>query len=166
MDAAVLSEGQAGPAGAPPTLFAALSGAIDGASKGDLPKDLETIASEARDQAKSASEDLNGVELANLITGKGLSAEEAIWVTSSQERMVQGLKLYGEVATMMQSAAKTADAERQKELADMAGQVRDLARSVFQDGYSDYQQALASVGIFVGGASGGLPPGVTTLPGG
>ena len=166
VDATVLKVGEAGPAGSPPLLFTSLSGAIDAASKGDVSKDLETTATNAQDLAKSAADDLDHVDLAKLIAGKGLNVEEAVWVTSSQKQMVHGLRLYGEVATLMVDAAKTTDVDQRRELADRAAEVRNLAESVFQDGYSDYQQALASVGIFVGGSSGGLPPGVTGLPGG
>jgi hypothetical protein len=62
-----------------------------------------------------------------------------------------GFKLYGQVAALMGDAA-TAPAAEQGRLARRASDLAQLAVDAFQDGYQNYVNALASVGLFTGGA--------------
>jgi hypothetical protein len=143
VDAALVSFGPAGAGGTPPVVFP------DATSKGKPPEGLETIATDAHDLAASTADDLDLVDLSTLIAGKGLVAKEAIWVLDSQKRMVFGLKLYGEAATLMVDAARLPE-EDQTRLAGRAAALAELADEAFQDGYQSYTNALASVGLFAG----------------
>jgi hypothetical protein len=140
--------------GAPPVPFPEFTAAIDATAKGHPPDDLDTVASDAGDLAASSAEDLEQVDLPSLISGKGLRAEEAIWVLDSQKRMAFAFKLYEQAAALMVDAADVPEAE-QVQLAKHAAEVAKLAEAAFQDGYQSYTNALASVGLFNGGA----PPG-------
>jgi hypothetical protein len=131
-------------------LFPGLVAAIGATSKGKPPEGLDTVATEARDLATSTADDLDAVDLPTLISDKGLDAKEAIWVLDSQKRIVFGLKLYGEAATLMVDAANAPEGD-QARLAKRAASVAALAVEAFQDGYQNYQNALASVGLFAGG---------------
>jgi len=154
VDSALATFGPAQAGGAPPTLFPDLSAAIDATSNGKPPQGLEKVASDARDLASTTSDTLDGVELSSLIANKGLNAEEAIWVLDSQKRMSFGFKLYGQVAALMGDAA-TAPAAEQEHLASRASDLAQLAVDAFQDGYENYVNALASVGLFTGGTPAG-----------
>ncbi|HEV8564641.1 MAG TPA: hypothetical protein VGR41_06975 [Actinomycetota bacterium] len=149
VDAALVSFGPAGAGGGPPVLFPELSAAMDATSKGKPLEGLETIATDARDLAASTADDLDQVDLSTLIAGKGLVAKEAIWVLDSQKRMVLGLELYGEAATLMADVAGLPE-EDQTRLARRAAALAELADEAFQDGYQNYTNALASVGLFAG----------------
>jgi hypothetical protein len=154
VDSALSTFGPAQAGGAPPTLFPDLSAAIDATSKGEPPNDLEQVAKDAGHLAGTTSDTLEGVELSTLIADKGLRAEEAIWVLDSQKRMAFAFKLYGQVAGLMGDAAKATDAE-QVQLAKRASSIAQLAVDAFQDGYQNYTNALASVGLFTGGTPAG-----------
>jgi hypothetical protein len=149
VEASLAAFGPAGAGGAPPTPFPELAAAVDTTSKGHPPDDLETTASDAADLATSTADDLDNVDLASLIANKGLNAREAIWVLDSQKRLSFGFKLYGEAAKLATDAAE-ASGQDQVRLAERAAEVSALAVSAYQDGYQNYQNALASVGLFTG----------------
>jgi hypothetical protein len=149
VEASLAPFGPAGAGGAPPTPFPELASALDATSKGHAPEDLGTIAGDAVDLAGSTADGLDNVDLASLIANKGLKVSEAIWVLDSQKRLSFGFKLYGEAATLATDAAETSGQD-QVRLAKRAAEVSALAVSAFQDGYQNYQNALASVGLFSG----------------
>jgi hypothetical protein len=149
VEASLAAFGPAGAGGAPPTPFPELDVAVDATSRGHPPDDLGSIAADAADLASSTADDLDNVDLASLIGDKGLNASEAIWVLDSQERISFAFKLYGQAAKLAADAAE-ASGQDQVQLANRVADLSALAVLAFQDGYQNYQNALASVGLFSG----------------
>jgi hypothetical protein len=70
-------------------------------------------------------------------------------VTDSQKRISFAFKLYEQAARLVADAAEVSGRD-QVRLANRAADVSALAALAFQDGYENYQNALASVGLFSG----------------
>jgi hypothetical protein len=161
-----VSEGAAAAQTGAPTIFPSLSSAIDSLAKGTPVKSVADTASAASDNAVAAAKDLAAVALPDLIRNKGFTIAETNYVLNSQARMGEGLKLYGQAAQLVKLSTPEMDKAQRTALITQAAAARDLGSQIFQEGYSDLQQALANVGILP--TPQGLPPGGVpgAVPGG
>ncbi len=123
---------------------AALTGVADGEGE---PADLAETADTTAQAAKAAADEIDGIEVARLVAGKGFDRSFALYMINSRLRMVQGLRLYEQAALLAQDAA-AAEADAAEVLLGRAKAVLDLARAVFADGYQDYVEAQSAAGIF------------------
>jgi hypothetical protein len=142
--------------GTDPVLLSQIGTAITALQKGDVPKGAAAALQTAQDQAKAAADPLDAYGLVDQIGGKGMSSGEVDWFLNSQKRIVQALELYRESAAL---AALSIDATggQRKAIAARALDIKAAADAILKDGWSDYQNALASVGI-------AQPPAVPGLP--
>ena len=147
-----------------PAPFPQLSQTLSDMAAGNKAKDAANVAAQAQKQAKTAADAMEAVTLSGQITGKGLDAAEAGNVLNSQSGMVSAIRLYGEVAGLVRLAAGS-DAVTAKALVARAQNLEQLASKVFANAYSQYQEALISVGIFNVGPQPG-PGGLGGFPGG
>jgi hypothetical protein len=145
--------------GKDPVLLSQIGAMITALQKGDAPKDAEATLQTARDQAKSSVDSLDAYGLADDIRGTGMSDGQADWFLNSQNRIVQALELYRESAAVAALAINATEADA-KAIAARALDIQTSAGAILNDGWSDYQNALASVGIVQTPALTGLP-GVT-----
>ena len=159
-------EGALGPLGTlspgtEPVLLSSLGSVITALQKGEVLKGAATALQDAQDQAKSAADPLHAYALVDQISGKGMSEGQADWFLNSQKRIVQALELYGESAATAALAVDATGAQR-KAIASQALDIKATADEILKDGWSDYQNALASVNIVQTPALTGLtgPPGV------
>jgi hypothetical protein len=110
------------------------------------------------ERAKDASDAIDGVDVSSLVAGKGFEFELVDSVFDSQDSLVSGLDLFGQAGQLAEKAAR-ADPQESERLAEQARSVYQTAQTVFQDGYSDYANALQKAGL---AAPFGPPP---TFPG-
>lgn len=143
--------------GTDPVLLSQIGTTITALQKGDAPKGATATLTSAQDQAKSAAGTLDAYVLVDQISSKGMSEGQVDWFLNSQRRIVQALELYRESAA---TAALAIDATGglRKAVADRAFDIKTTADAILKDGWSDYQNALASVGIV-------QTPSLTGLPG-
>jgi hypothetical protein len=132
--------------GAPPVLFPTVTGAITSLQKGDGPKSMATTLKDARANAKLAIDPLDAYDLVGQIGGKGMSTGQTDWFLNSQTRFVQSLQLYEQAASLA-TLAFDASGDHRTTLADRAATLAASAAEVLQDGWRDYQNALASAQI-------------------
>lgn len=152
-----------------------LAATVDTLAKGDADREAQETAAAAVPQIDEAATTLDGVDLPTLIRDKGLDTTTANYVLNSKARMLAGLRLFGRVAAMITAAtADDADPAVADALIAEAKELLPLATTGFDEGYSDYTSALASVGLLqptpgIPGAEGipGAPaiPGAPSLPG-
>jgi hypothetical protein len=145
--------------GTAPVLLTPIGTMITALQKGDVPKAAAATLQTAQDQAKAAADPLDAYKLVDQISGKGMSEGQVDWFLNSQKRIVQALELYRESAA---TAALAIDAKggQRKAIAARALDIKATADAILKDGWSDYQNALASVGIVQTPTLTGLP-GVT-----
>jgi hypothetical protein len=141
--------------GVPPVLFSAVSGAIASLQKGDGPKDAAAVLKDARSNAKLAIDPLQSYDLVGQVGGKGMSTGQTDWFLNSQTRFVQSLQLYQQAASLA-ALALEASGDQRTALADRAAALAASAAEILQNGWQDYQNALASVQIVETPALGGL----------
>ncbi len=146
VDAQVARIGSAQP-GAAPVVFPSLSSTIDQMAKGSPPKDAGSVASTVQTDASAAADSLSGVKLVDMIRGHGVDVLHTTYLLNSQSRMVEALRVYARVGSLVEEATN-ADVATAKSLVADAQDLQTVAQQLFQEGYSDYQQALAYVGIF------------------
>lgn len=127
-----------------PDLSAALNAFIDGEGE---PADLETVAVVTSESAATAAEDLEAVEPASIMGGKGFEEIDVLYVINSQLRMAQALRLYEHAALLAEDAATT-EGDAGVELATRAKEIVQLAKRIFADGYQDYVEAQFRAQVF------------------
>lgn len=127
-----------------PELATALSEAAGGS--GDR-NGLAEVAAAAADAAGTAADDLEGVDAASIVRGKGFDAAFTLNAVNARLRMVQGLRLVRQAALLAEGAAAERG-DRAVELATRAKDVFDLASQVFADGYRDYVEVQLEAGVF------------------
>ena len=146
------------------TVQPALAAAVDALGKGEPTKDTRQTADAASSAMSEAAKTLEGVDLPTLIRDRGLDVATANYVLNSRARMLNGLELYERVAAIVDAAtAEDVDPALVEALSVQATELLPLAQRVFDEGYTDYTSALASVGLLQ--PTPGLP-GASGLPGG
>ena len=145
--------------GTTPVLLSQIGTTITALQNGDVPKGTAATLKTLQDQAKAAAGPLDAYRLVDHVSGKGMSEGQVDWFLNSQKRIVQALALYRESAA---TAALAIDATGvlRKAIAARAFDIKTTADAILKDGWSDYQNALASVSIVQTPALTGLP-GVT-----
>lgn len=135
----------------PPTAFDAfpdLGSALTDAARGaGDPKALADLATAAATNAGKAADDLERIEAATIVGGKGFDEAFVLNAINARLRMVQGLRLFRQAALLGADAAAERG-DRAAELATRAKDVFDLATQVFADGYHDYVEVQVEADIF------------------
>ncbi len=135
----------------PPSAFDAfpdLGGALtDAAGPSGDPKALADVARAAAEAAGKAADDLEAVEAATIMGGKGFDAPVVLNAINGRLRMIQGLRLFRQAALLAVDAAGERGG-RAAELTARAKDVFDLAGQVFGDGYHDYLEVQFAANIF------------------
>jgi len=145
---------------APPTVFVPVSDAITGIQKGQAPSGAGDALKKAQDQAKAASHALTTFALSDTVRSKGFDVGTVNYFLNSQQLMAQSFELYRQAAAIA-AVALDAQGAQQKLLAKHAADLKASADQLFQQGWSDYQQALYAAHLVQTplGAPGGLPAG-------
>lgn len=157
VDPILATIGQASPPSgftAMPSLGPALSDLNGGKGKPSAAADTATTAG---GQAKTAYEALGMIDVTSIIVDRGFDQGFVLFMINSQTRMVAGLKLFEQTASLITQAAGL-EGDQQTQLLDSASGVLALANSTFNDGYSDYIQAQSEAGTF---QPSGIVPGST-----
>ena len=149
---------------APVVVLPSLSASVDTLSSGKEDRQAQETATTAVDLLDEAIATLEGVDLPTLIRDQGLDTTTANYVLDSKARMVEALKLHGQVAAMIKKAtAEGADPPTAEALVAEAAKLLPVAGQIFDEGHTDYNEALASVELLqptTGGLSpGSIPPG-------
>lgn len=135
----------------PPSSFAAmpsLTAAVGDLQKGTgKPVTAADAASAATEQAKTAYDALGAIDVTAIIVDRGFDQGFALYMINSQRRMVAGLKLFEQAASLLTQASGLRG-DQQTQLLDSTSGVLALANSTFNDGYSDYVQAQSEAGTF------------------
>jgi hypothetical protein len=154
VDGVIAKIGSPGGGAGSVTVFPALSASVATLDKnGKDPKAGDT-ATAAIGLADEAATTLGGVDLPTLIRDKGLELATTNYVLNSKARMLDGIVLYGRVAKMVKTAVTADDpAVTEVSIAD-AKALLPIATRIFNEGYSDYSEALAGAGLLQ--PSGGL----------
>jgi len=137
-----------------PNFETRLDGFIDGGTEAAA---LEDEASATSAAARAAAEDLEGIEVATLVAGKGFDEAYVLYMLNSQTRMVQGMRLYEEAALLASDAA-AASGDAATGLATRAQEVLSLGKEIFAEGYQDYVEAQLRAGIYQPAAPTGVTP--------
>ncbi|GBC86960.1 hypothetical protein HRbin12_00960 [bacterium HR12] len=127
-----------------PDLRTALEDAADG---GGAPADLADVAGPVAERASKAADDLEAVDAAGIVGGKGFDMAVVLNAVNARARMVQGLRLFHQAALLAADAAEQ-DGELAARLVTRAKDVFDLAGRVFADGYHDYVEVQLAAGVF------------------
>jgi hypothetical protein len=133
--------------GGPPVLFPDLTATIAALQKGKVPDGATSTLTTTQAGAKSAAANLKAYKLADSVRDIGMDEGQVSWFLNSQMRYVQALQLYEQAAVIAALAVDATDAQR-ADIADSAAAIQKEADAALQAGYSDYQNALASVQIF------------------
>jgi hypothetical protein len=133
--------------GAPPALFSDLTTTIAALQKGKVPDGATSTLTTTQAGAKSAAANLKAYKLADSVRDIGMDEGQVSWFLNSQMRYVQALQLYEQAAVIAALAVDATDAQR-ADIADSAAAIQKEADAALQAGFSDYQNALASVQIF------------------
>lgn len=113
--------------------------------------DLVGVVSTARDAASSARDAIGlfeGIEPSDLVGGKGLTREFVSYVIDAHDNLLEGLRLYREVALMTSMAVEAEEGPARDDLVARARGVLTVADEVFARGYSDYVQAQSLAEVF------------------
>lgn len=145
------------------TVFPALSASVETLAKGDQDRKAQDTAVVAIGLADEAAATLVGVDLPALIRDSGLDLATTNYVLNSKARMLDGIDLYGRVAKLVKTAASTADPAVARSSIAEAKALLPIAERHFQEGYSNYTEARAQVGLLQ--ASAGLS-GLSGIPSG
>ena len=142
--------------GAPPTILPTVGATIAGIQKGKIPKGAAKTLTQAQADAQTALDTIKKEPLADKIRDKGFDEGEVNYFLNSQTRLVEALQLYVRAAAVA-TLALDAKGDSQGSLADEAASIQATADQIFQEGWSDYQQALFAAGI-------SAPHGPASLP--
>lgn len=140
-----------------PTVFSELTTATASLAKGTSPSGVTDTLRQAQTNAKAAETALNAVDIpTKIVQGKGFDVTTTNSLIGSKAQMLVGLDLYDQSVTLAQQAAN-ATGKTRKTLGAEAVALQTSAANVFNDGWRQLQEGLASVGIF--------PPPPSTVPG-
>ncbi|MEP7060744.1 MAG: hypothetical protein ABI828_08430 [Actinomycetota bacterium] len=166
VDAAIADVGTAPTGPGNPTVFADLSTATASLGDGTAAPNLSATVKKAQADAKAAEKALSGIDIpTKIVQGKGFDVATTNSLVGSKSQMLAGLDLYAQSATLVEHAAEATGSARTA-LAAAATAEQTSAAALFNDGWRQLQEALASVGIFppppsgapvAGGGIGGLP---------
>jgi hypothetical protein len=129
------------------TVFPALSASVETLAKGKQDTTAEDTATTAIGLTDGAAADLGGVDLPTLIRGHGLDLAATNYVLNSKTRMLDGIDLYSQVAKLVRTAVTTDDPAVARASIAEAKALLPIAKRVFDEGYSDYTEAQAQVGL-------------------
>jgi hypothetical protein len=132
--------------GAAPAVFPDLAATISGLQKGTVPDGAKSTLEQAQADAKRARDPLKSFDLTGQVRDIGMGAEQVSWFLNSQTRIVQALELYTQAAADAELAIAAPDDQRAA-IADAAAGVQATAAEILQQGWQDYQNALAAVEI-------------------
>ena len=133
-----------------PSTFAVLpdlASSLDGLKGGVVsPADAELAGKAAEAGARTAWKAIDAIDVLDLVRNKGFNEVFVTYMLNSKARMVQGLKLYQQVAVMVREAAQAPEQERADLLA-IAADILEVATQTFDDGFADLIQAQAKAGL-------------------
>ncbi len=136
---------------APPanfTAFPTLTTDLDGLGKGTVtPKTAAADAAAAKKNAASAQTALDAIDPIALTANKGFDVGFVNYFFNAKEKMLDAMKLYGNVAILLDRAAAASGKGRAALLA-RATSIQAVASDLMNNGYSDYVQVLDQGGIF------------------
>ncbi len=159
VDTAIAKIGTAPQGPGNPTVFTALTSAVQGLTQGNAPAGSGKTLKDAQTNAQAAHDALKAVDLVNtIISGKGFDVAAANYLLNSQTKMALGLDLYREAAAVGATALAASGTQR-TDLATEANTLLASAAAIFNEGWSDLQQAEGGAGIPVTQVppSGGIP---------
>jgi hypothetical protein len=144
------------------------------------PRDALKTAQDAEKATKTAAAAIDAIDTIKLLRDKGFDPTLVNVVQDSQTGMVNGLKLYEQIANAIALAVKANGTER-KDLIKVATNLIPTAKGIFDSGYLDFTQAQIVAHVFAPptqpgapGVPGGIPgagvpgagiPGGTGIPG-
>jgi uncharacterized membrane protein YgcG len=123
------------------------------------PKGALTTAQDAESATKKAAAAIDAIDTTKLLGGKGFDATLVTTVQDSQTGMVNGLKLYEQIANTTALAIKASGSE-QKDLVQVATNLIPTAKSLFDAGYQGYVEAQVSAGVYAPPTQPGVPGGI------
>jgi hypothetical protein len=135
------------------TILPSLSTSVATLAKGDKDPKAGDTATTAVKLVGDGVGTLQNVNLPDIIRNQGLDLATTNYLLNSKARMVEGLQLYGRVAAQVQAASR-ADPAVADALIKEANALLPIATQVFNEGYSDYTEALARAGLLQPAAPG------------
>ena len=145
------------------TILPSLSTSVATLAKGDPDPKAGDPAATAVKLVGDGVGTLQNVNLPDIIRNQGLDLATTNYLLNSKARMVEGLQLYGRVAAQVQAATQADDPAVADALIKEANALLPTATQVFNEGYSDYTEALARAGLLQPAAPGsGLSAGSGT----
>ena len=142
-------------------ILPSLSTSVATLVKGDKdPKAGETASAAVKLVGEGVST-LQNVDLPTMIRDQGVDLATTNYLLNSKARMVDGLQLYGRVAAQVQAASSADDPAVADALIAEANALLPIATQVFNEGYSDYTEALAQAGLLEPAAPGSGLSGVS-----
>jgi hypothetical protein len=135
------------------TILPSLSTSVATLAKGDKDPKAGDTATTAVKLVGDGVGTLQNVNLPDIIRNQGLDLATTNYLLNSKARMVEGLQLYGRVAAQVQAASQ-ADLAVADALIKEANALLPIATQVFNEGYSDYTEALARAGLLQPAAPG------------
>lgn len=135
------------------TILPSLSTSVATLAKGDEDPKAGDTATTAVKLVGDGVGTLQNVNLPDIIRNQGLDLATTNYLLNSKARMVEGLQLYGRVAAQVQAATQ-ADPPVADALIKEANALLPIATQVFNEGYSDYTEALARAGLLQPAAPG------------
>jgi hypothetical protein len=144
------------------TILPSLSASVATLAKGDEDPKAGDTATTAVKLVGDGVSTLQNVTLPDIIRNQGLDLATTNYLLNSKARMVEGLQLYGRVAAQVQAATQADDPAVADALIKEANALLPIATQVFNEGYSDYTEALARAGLLQpappgAGLSGAVP---------
>lgn len=147
VQAAIGKLGSASP-GSQPAILPDLTTALASLGKGTVPGGAaQTLRTDAGN-AQAAAGLLDKYDLVKQIRSKGFNVTQVNYLLNSQTKMVEGLQLYVQAATLARGAVAAKGPGAVKAAAAQATAVQKLAEKIFNEGFSDYSQVLPTVGLF------------------
>ena len=119
-------------------------------------KDAGSAAKTIAEQAKTAYQKLNAVDVLQLVQDKGFNQSFVVFLLDSRSKMVTALKLFEHAAQQVVLATELAGTAREQLVAD-AKSITQIATDTFGDGYTDYVQIQAAAGVLNVNPAGQLP---------
>ena len=135
-------------------ILPSLSTSVATLAKGDKDPKAGDTASAAVKLVGDGVSTLQNVDLPTMIRDQGVDLATTNYLLNSKARMVEGLQLYGRVAAQVQAASVGDDPAVADALIKEANALLPIATQVFNEGYSDYTEALARTGLLQPAAPG------------
>ena len=134
-----------------------LSTTISDLEKGAVSaKDAGSAANTISEQAKTAYQALDKVDVVKLVQDKGFNQSFVVFLLDSKSKMVTGIKLFEHAAQQLVLATGLAGTAREQLIADAKG-LAQIATDTFTDGYTDYVQVQAAAGVLNVNPAGQVP---------